>query len=83
MRVCVASFFYATLWLVRSSSNVPTANEEVSTQQMSEAGTHEQLVTGYAEYRASLSQRKNYHQAEDIDLCQGGCQSSGRCEACE
>ena len=29
---------------------------------------HEQLVTGYAEYRASLAGRKNYRKAEDIGL---------------
>ena len=29
---------------------------------------HEQLVTGYAEYRTSLVERKNYRKAEDIDL---------------
>ena len=31
-----------------------TANEEVSTQQVSEAGGLEQLVAGYAEHRALL-----------------------------
>ena len=50
-----------------AANTAAAANEEVGTQQ-SEAGAQEQLVTGYAEYRATLAGRKNYRKAEDIDL---------------
>ena len=58
------------LWARSRSSacNVSGRTSGRSDEDGQTAGAHEELVTGYAEYRASLAARKNYRKAEDIDL---------------